>query len=621
MKWSHWRGAVALALLGWAGAAWTQNPAPRTVVGERVMVVNEGGRSVRCRIVSTWQLPDGKTAHQLQALDSGEMLTIVDDVTPSPSVSPASMPKRIFRWGASKTSPPVGVPVPSAPDLVPQELKIDSGVVLNHVAPPPAGMQTVMIDGKATTIVGAPTIINESSGEGVMVTGAQQSGPKIIQETLVIVEETPAKAPPTFGAKLFGRKSHELETTSTTLMPRPNSPSNPLPYSAATDRTQPLPAVKAPDPKTLAINHSPLPPVSRKEESKSSFSLLEQATKRGDVVKLPVTTSTPVRTQTTTMQPANDWPLGSQSALAAKSGLHGPISYIPVPLVTVPNPARPPVPPEPKVPDAPKLNAFVNAFTPPVPREAMEKQQQAMMMQQGIMPPQQGMMMPPQQGYAMNPHQMQQQMMMQQAMMQQQMRPPVAISPYRQAISLNYAARYNGPQAPNPLGGGQPVAPAGFYPPMMQMPPMQGMPMQGMPMQGMMPPMQGMAPPVQPVAFQQPTTPAAPTATSELVSQWTKLLKESPYPAQREQAAHTLATHDWRANPQVLTALIDAAKNDPAASVRVGCVYALGRTSAATEAVFGALQSLRSDSDERVRQEVDSALSRLQRGSSSASAN
>ena len=130
---------------------------------------------------------------------------------------------------------------------------------------------------------------------------------------------------------------------------------------------------------------------------------------------------------------------------------------------------------------------------------------------------------------------------------------------------------------------------------------------------------------VAPVAFQQPTTTAAPTAaptaTSELVSQWTKLLKESPYPAQREQAAHTLATHDWRANPQVLTALIDAAKNDPAASVRVGCVYALGRTSAATETVFGALQSLRSDSDERVRQEVDSALSRLQRGSSSASAN
>ena len=42
------------------------------------------------------------------------------------------------------------------------------------------------------------------------------------------------------------------------------------------------------------------------------------------------------------------------------------------------------------------------------------------------------------------------------------------------------------------------------------------------------------------------------------MSQWTKLLKESPYPAQREQAAHTLATHDWRANPQVLTALMDS---------------------------------------------------------------
>ena len=613
MEWSHWRGAVALMLLGWAGFAWTQNPAPSNISGERVMVVNEGGRSVRCRVVSTWQLPDGKTAHQLQALDSGEMLTIVDDVVPSPSISPAQMPKRIFRWGANKSTPPVGVPVPSAPELVPPELKIDSGVVLNHVAPPPAGMQTVMIDGKATTIVGNPTIINQNTGESVIVAGAPQSGPTIIQEGAIVLNETPVATKPGWkiGEKLFGKKPAEMQQADTTLLPRPSTTPTPLPYSAAADRSQ-LPLVKAPEvrkdnPKTLAISDTSLPPLSRKEEPKSSFSMLEQATKKGDVAKLPA----PAKTQPVAAAPQNEWPLGAQSVLASKSGLHGPISYVPVPVVTVPNPIRPPTPPAPKLPDGPQLNAFVNAFTLPVPREAMEKQQQAMMMQQGILPPQQGMMMPPQQGFAMNPYQMQQQMMMQQAMMQQQqqmmMRQPMAISPYRQATPLNYAARYNGPQAPNPLSGGPPVAPAGYYPPMMQMPPMQGVPPMMMPMQ-----------PVQPVAFQQPT---APTAASELVTQWSKLLKESPYPAQREQAAHTLATHDWRANPQVLTALIDAAKNDPAANVRVGCVYALGRASAATETVFGALQSLRTDADERVRQEVDSTLARLQRGNASASAN
>src|SRR5712691_2069368 len=90
MIWSNWQGAIwrgaMLVLLFWSGLAWTQTPAPRPEAdpAERIMVVHENGKSTRCRVMETWKLPDGKVAHLLQALETGEMITIVDDQVPSP---------------------------------------------------------------------------------------------------------------------------------------------------------------------------------------------------------------------------------------------------------------------------------------------------------------------------------------------------------------------------------------------------------------------------------------------------------------------------------------------------------------------------------------------------------
>ena len=90
-----------------------------------------------------------------------------------------------------------------------------------------------------------------------------------------------------------------------------------------------------------------------------------------------------------------------------------------------------------------------------------------------------------------------------------------------------------------------------------------------------------------------------------------KVLRESPYPAQREWAAQSLTSFEWRAHPQIVPALLQSASQDPAASVRAGCVSCLGRMQAAVEPVFGTLQAMRNDIDPRVRSEVEQAFVRL----------
>jgi len=95
------------------------------------------------------------------------------------------------------------------------------------------------------------------------------------------------------------------------------------------------------------------------------------------------------------------------------------------------------------------------------------------------------------------------------------------------------------------------------------------------------------------------------------IGQLFQVLKESPYPAQREWAANNLATFDGRAHPEIVAILLDCAKQDPAATVRAGCVYSLSRMGLANDAVAGTMQMLRQDSDPRVRQEVEQAMARM----------
>jgi hypothetical protein len=116
------------------------------------------------------------------------------------------------------------------------------------------------------------------------------------------------------------------------------------------------------------------------------------------------------------------------------------------------------------------------------------------------------------------------------------------------------------------------------------------------------------------VAMDRPAVPAvsaAQASANDAIQEMISVLKTANYPSQREWAANNLATFDWRSNPLVVQALVTAAKEDPAATVRAGCAYNLGRMRVTTEPVLATLQQLTNDRDPRVRSDAEHALARL----------
>jgi hypothetical protein len=89
------------------------------------------------------------------------------------------------------------------------------------------------------------------------------------------------------------------------------------------------------------------------------------------------------------------------------------------------------------------------------------------------------------------------------------------------------------------------------------------------------------------------------------------MLRGSPLPSEREMAVEQLARYDWKPRPQLVGALLQAAQSDPAPAVRASCVRALARMKIDTPPAVQTVQALKSDSDPRVRQEVQQALAIL----------
>jgi hypothetical protein len=91
------------------------------------------------------------------------------------------------------------------------------------------------------------------------------------------------------------------------------------------------------------------------------------------------------------------------------------------------------------------------------------------------------------------------------------------------------------------------------------------------------------------------------------------MLKDSPYPSQREYAADCLSVCDWQKNPAIVDCLLSAASKDPAPSVRAGCVHCLSKMHVNNLATMNTLQALKVDTDPRVRSEVEAALASMSR--------
>ena len=117
MAWSKWKGACVVGLLASVGLAWSQAPMGNRSTPpspERIMTLHENGKALRCRVVQSWRTSNGTQAYQLQVIETGELVTILEDgpATTVPGSSATRLPMRILHWGQRDRVPPAGAPVP-----------------------------------------------------------------------------------------------------------------------------------------------------------------------------------------------------------------------------------------------------------------------------------------------------------------------------------------------------------------------------------------------------------------------------------------------------------------------------------------------------------------------------
>jgi hypothetical protein len=686
---SIWLRTVA-ALLASTGLVWGQQAgAPAgTAAGKSadVITVQEMSRPAqKCVVIKTWQTADGARAYEVQALDTKEMMTIVESapLPPPPGSNVRAAATRIFHWGPKHT-PPAGAPVPPvevvktapapAPATAPAAARSPYASAAQPIpaaaprlqptpaaapATPRTGSPALQRTSAQTTIpgqTGAPQVaakpaaspcecdpccstpcdtcgqvtvcgectpkrqrfpmINslfsrskESVGSTTVI-GPMPTTTMVVQtpapttQTPVVVEQAqPGDWRQSWG-KLDSHRSHLLSKSSSTCSD--NAPMPPASQYAQADVPPPPPATVPAAPADTAKPAQP----ARKDEPKADTSRSPGTAKKmdardSDPLKDPDAYTSHARTDktkpaarqekradspetasalkastsdTTVLPPppspataaqSTGIPLGARSVFDAGSP-----QYVPVPIVTVPDYRRPPQPPPPNLPQAPEpnrleiANAFThppqntdpgplpagmgNAFTPEVPR---------------------GMTPDPNGAFPAAPA----------GQMAQGMAPLPYGNPMapgmmpRMPAAAGYPAGYL-PAAGAPIG--QAVRQAGYT-----------MPAQG----GQQAPYDGTLP--------WPGT----MTTSEAMA----TLRGSLYPSQREWAAMKLATLDWRTSPDVVQALVTAAREDPAPTVRACCVHGLGTMKVNTVPVVTALQALKTDGDPRVLHEVEGALAVL----------
>ena len=86
------------------------------------------------------------------------------------------------------------------------------------------------------------------------------------------------------------------------------------------------------------------------------------------------------------------------------------------------------------------------------------------------------------------------------------------------------------------------------------------------------------------------------------------MLHDALFPSHREWAAEKLAAGEERSNPRVIEALQQAARSDPAATVRATCVRCLAKMPVNADALQQTLHALQADPNPQVRQEVEVTL-------------
>jgi hypothetical protein len=571
-----------------------------------VMVREAGKPAQKCRVLKCWKDKEGNKLCQVQAVDGGEIMTILEP-TPSPGVPPARgfMASTLFHWG-DQTTPPKGAPV--APN--------DATVMATAKPPSQSSLWDRMFgssrSGVTTAVVTpAPPCVCDRPTRVVTSTEPPRAGAMPARTTcceppkVARVEHKPAEGQQPVSkaehysteetekaAQLASARAEDLQPKSkpTTEEPEPAAPA-PAVAQAPPPPPQPKPA---PAPACAVCNDPKKAPAQTPDperrwllsclfSSKNEKSTQTVASPPAPVVivQQPAPAAAPTVVEAkpesslstlwarVTGRIGSDAPVAGQRSYAGKSA--GPTSSDLPPGMRAAMAASSPKLGE-GMPRGPSVSASApNAFTVVMPGPA-GAQTQPMAGQPGnMMPP---MMM----GMAAAPMPP----MMSQAGVPDGVGNAFTLAGTSRPIPADLTQPHEGPNAFYQSGGmggaeNRPVLAAGYYQQPMMMAP-------------------GMVP-------------VAPTATRPSPAPFLLMvLRESVMPSEREMAAAELSRCDWRRDPNVVQGLVQAASTDPAPAVRASCVHALGQMKVNTVSAVTAVMALKQDGDIRVRQEVEQAL-------------
>jgi hypothetical protein len=366
--------------------------------------------------------------------------------------------------------------------------------------------------------------------------------------------------PPNDWRTSWGKTEDAKVLTTTNPVPTPVATS---PDNKMVPVKSPLPQAddKRPDPLQMPQQFERRPVEEKPSAQKRDMSLVPVVATASTPAVKPAAAIVTEPAKTYTPAASMPVPLGAQSVIQAGNPGPGEVRYIPVPMVTIPDVRRAPVPPMTTAAQvygtngaATRDSGMVNAFTPASARTA-----NAFGPASAVPATSYGQPMP-----ATGPA----------AMLTQAAHPAGSIPSMNSTV---VSAGYQGGTLPNQ------IVPAAY---------------------------QSMTNQTQPPC---PTLSAV-KPTPENIHQMAIALHDSLYPSQREWAAENMAAVDWHTHPQVVQALTTAAKEDPAPSVRASCVRCLANMKVNTVPVVAVVRGLKTDSDPRVRQEAERAMSVLAAG-------
>jgi hypothetical protein len=604
---SIWKRTLVTSL-AWAGLAVAQppstapRPAPAPVQSaEQIVTLQEQGKPAhKCKIIKSWQTKEGGKAFLVTALDTGEKMTIVESgpITSVPGGDPnhrqQAMASRIYHWGRGNT-PPAGAPIPP----------IETTVVSSSTSPAKDACCTtteIATETPKRSFLNPKTWFHGENKEEVVVSQSpgtsskdcvctpgmpqipvtnvslakQDTGtkpaPTIENKPIVAAPATPAQ--PTDWRRSWG-KADDFSTPATTTTTggiKPGAVATPLPQ-ASTNK---------PDPLTTPSKYSQLPPkytgyatpaqpsITVTSDDKKNATNKQAAAVQSAVVSTP---ATPIVQTIPTTSPAQpiiiSGPAPSQPVIIAGPAPSQPViiagpapgmTYAPVRIATVPDFNQNPSPLTTRPPQAPQ--PFVQR-----PMAAATQPQRPWMTEPVTNVP--GMT----NAFTSTPT-------------------PAMVAENANAFAEG-AANSKPPMAPGTAGAT--MTPQSAF-------------------------AASTTPGMSSSGFASASSHSGPTQTNYSLTSGPKtgdqaqmigVLKDSLYPSQREYAAECLSGFDWHTHPQVVDSLLTAAKQDPAASVRAGCVRCLAKMHVDNLAMMNTLQALKMDTDPRVRAEAESALAQM----------